>query len=139
MLVNTSYHSLEISRKIDALVGKPYTLLERLQIGGTGSPPFDILESSLEIRNLLILDQNRNRCNVEIRPGGIIVGFRSLLESYALVIPYYKLSLLKGDLGVCTLHMEHHFLRLSIDTRATQKFVVRLLGLKAAANNTGPE
>jgi hypothetical protein len=131
MLSNVTYKNSEITRKIETLVGKPFTLKERLRLGGVGSPPFVIRESSFEIRNLLILDNNRNRCNIELRPGGIIIGFRSLLESYALVIPFYKLSILKGDLGVCTLHIDHHFMRLETDTRATQKFLVRILNAKA--------
>lgn len=131
MLCNVTYSNPEQKRKIDNLVNKPFTLKERLRMGGIGSPPFTIREGSLEIRNLLVLDNNRNRCNIELRPGGIIVGFRSLLESYALVIPYYKLSIIKGDLGVFTLHMDHHFIRLEADTKATQKFLARILNLKA--------
>ena len=136
MLVNVTYNNPKITRKIENLVGKTYTLTQRLKMGGVVSPPFVIRESSLEIRNLLVLDNNRNRCNIELRPGGIIIGFRSLLESYALVIPYYKLSILKGDLGVCTLHIDHHFMRLEIDTKATQKFLTRILDLKTSFNSS---
>jgi hypothetical protein len=139
MLTNVTYSNPEITRKIDSLVGKPFTLKERIRMGGVGSPPFVIRESSLEIRNLLILDNNRNRCNIELRPGGIIIGFRSLLESFVLAIPYYKLSILKGDLGVCTLHIDHHFMRLETDTRATQKFLVRILNAKAAFSPSTPK
>ena len=139
MLTNVTYSNPEITRKIDSLVGKPFTLKERIRMGGVGSPPFVIRESSLEIRNLLILDNNRNRCNIELRPGGIIIGFRSLLESFVLAIPYYKLSILKGDLGVCTLHIDHHFMRLETDTRATQKFLVRILNAKAAFSHSTPK
>lgn len=138
MLTNVTYSNPEITRKIDTLVGKPFTLKDRIRLGGVGSPPFVIRESSLEIRNLLLLDSNRNRCNIELRPGGIIIGFRSLLESFALVIPYYKLSILKGDLGVCTLHIDHHFMRLETDTRATQKFLVRILNAKATFGSSTP-
>jgi hypothetical protein len=139
MLTNVTYSNPEITRKIESLVGKPFTLKDRIRLGGVGSPPFVIRESSLEIRNLLLLDNNRNRCNIELRPGGIIIGFRSLLESFALIIPYYKLSILKGDLGVCTLHIDHHFMRLETDNRATQKFLVRILNTKAAyAPGTSP-
>lgn len=137
MLVNVSYHNPEIRRKIDALVGLPYLLRQRWKLGGIGSPRLIIRESSSEIRNLLLLDNNRNTCNIELRPGGIILGFRSLLESYALVIPYFKLSLLKGDLGVYTLHIDQHFVRVEADTRAAQQFFVKMLRLKADWQATG--
>ena len=138
MLANVSYNNPEITRKTDALVGRPYTLRQRWDLGGIGSPRLVIRESSPEIRNLLLLDNNRDTCNIELRPGGIILGFRSLLESYALVIPYYKLGILKGDLGVYTVHMDHHFVRVEADTRAAQKFFVKMLGIKAAQYSPGP-
>ena len=98
MLLNVSYNNKQISRKIDAEVGKPFSLKERIKLGGIGSSKLIITETSVQIHNLLILDNNRNQCNIEMRPNGILVGFRSLLESYVLVIPYYKLSLYKGKI-----------------------------------------
>jgi hypothetical protein len=138
MLANVTYNNPELARKTDALVGRPYTLRQRWELRGIGSPRLVIRECSPEIRNLLLLDNNRDTCNIELRPGGIILGFRSLLESYALVIPYYKLGILKGDLGVYTLHMDHHFVRVEADTRAAQKFFVKMLGVKADQYSPGP-
>ena len=138
MLANVTYNNPEITRKTDILVGKPYTLRQRWDLKGIGSPRLVIRESSPEIRNLLLLDNNRDTCNIELRPGGIILGFRSLLESYALVIPYYKLGILKGDLGVYTVHMDHHFVRVETDTKAAQKFFIKILGIKAGLQTPGP-
>ncbi|HSR60078.1 MAG TPA: hypothetical protein VLL47_04950 [Robiginitalea sp.] len=139
MLANVSYNNPEVCLKIDALVGKPFTLRERWNMGGIGSPRLVIRESSAEIRNLLLLDNNRNTCNIELRPGGIILGFRSLLESFALIVPYYKLSILKGDLGVYTIHKDQYFVRVEADTRAAQQFFVKMLGLKAVWQAPGSE
>jgi hypothetical protein len=131
MLLNVSYNNQEITRKIDAEVGKPFTLKKRWALGGVGSPQLFITETSIEIRNLLILDNNRDHCNIEIRPKGIIVGFRSLLESFALVIPFYKLSIYKGDLAVYSIYRDHHFIKVRSDTKAVQKFFRKLLDYKA--------
>ena len=68
MLLNVSYNNKDFTRKIDAEVGKPFTLKERWRLNGVGSPPMTITETSVEIRNLLILDNNRDRCNIEMRP-----------------------------------------------------------------------
>lgn len=139
MLVNVSYSNAELDREIDARVGKPFPLRTRLAMNGIGSPKLIIRQTSAEIRNLLLLDNNRDACNIELRPKGIILRFRSLLETYALVIPYYKLSLYKGDLGVYTVHTDHHFVRVEADTKAVQRFFVKLLGQKAENHPQGPE
>lgn len=138
MLVNVSYNNPELRRKIDDLVGKPFTLRERWELKGIGSPKLIITGSSVEIHNLLILDNNRDSCNIELRPKGIIVRFRSLLETYGLIIPYYKLTLYKGDIGVYSVHVDNHFIRVQADTKAIQKFFVRLLGYKADQTPEGP-
>ncbi len=138
MLVNVSYTNRELDRRIEELVGKPFPLKQRWAMNGIGSPKLIIREASVEIRNLLLLDNNRDSCNIEMRPGGIILRFRSLLETFGLVIPYYKLTLYKGDLGVYTVHSDHHFVRVEADTKAVQKFFVKLLGYKADQQPPAP-
>jgi len=130
MLVNVSYNNKELTRKIDDAVGKPFPIKERWNMGGIGSPKLFITETSVEIRNLLILDNNVNCCNIELRPKGIIVRFRSLLETFALVIPFYKLTIYKGDFAVYSVYRDHHFIKVRADTKAIQKFFKKLLNYK---------
>lgn len=139
MLVNVSYNNKEITRKIDEELGKPFTLKERWAMGGIGSPKLIVTETSVEIRNLLILDNGRNTCNIEMRPKGIVVGFRSLLESYALIIPYYKLTIYKGDASVYSIYRDHYFIKVESDTKAVQKFFRKLLDYKADNSPTSIE
>ena len=127
MLLNVSYNRRDITRKVDEEVGKPFTLKDRWALGGIGSPKLFITESSLEIRNLLLLDNNIDCCNIELRPKGIIVRFRALLESYALVIPFYKLTIYKGDFAVYSVYRDHHFIKVKSDTKAIQKFFKKIL------------
>ncbi|PRX53739.1 hypothetical protein [Flagellimonas meridianipacifica] len=131
MLLNVSYNDKKITQKIDAEVGKPFTLKERFALGGIGSPKLNITETSLEIQNLLILDNNLNTCNIEMRPKGIIVRFRSLLETYGLVIPYYKLTIYKGDFAVYSIYRDQYFIKVKSDTKAIQKYFKKLLDYKA--------
>ena len=131
MLVNVSYNNKAITNKVDEAVGKPFPLKERWTMGGIGSPKLIITETSVEIRNLLILDNNRDTCNIEMRPKGIIVRFRSLLETFALVIPYYKLSLYKGEASVYSVYRDLYFIKVASDTKAVQKYFVKILGYKA--------
>ncbi|MDT0607971.1 hypothetical protein [Croceitalea rosinachiae] len=131
MLLNVSYNDKKVTKKIDDEVGKPFTLKERFKLGGIGSPKLEIAEASIEIRNLLILDNNANICNIEMRPKGIIVGFRSLLESYALIIPHYKLVIYKGDFAIYSIYRDNYFIKVKSDTKAIQKFFKKLLDFKA--------
>lgn len=130
MLCNVSYNNKEITRKVDQEVGKPFTLKERWAMKGIGSPKLFIAETSIEIRNLLILDNNTDSCNIEMRPKGIIVRFRSLLETFALVIPFYKLSLTKSDLGYYSIKRDHYFIKVKSDSKAIQKFFKKMMDFK---------
>ncbi|WP_112379717.1 hypothetical protein [Flagellimonas maritima] len=131
MLLNVSYNNRKITKKIDEAVGKPFTLKERFALKGIGSPKLFITEASVEIQNLLILDNNLNVCNIEMRPKGIVVRFRSLLETFGLIIPYYKLTIYKGDLAIYSIYRDHYFIKVKSDTKAIQKYFRKLLDYKA--------
>lgn len=121
MLLNVSHNDKKISRKIDDELGKSFPLMERFKMRGIGSPKLILTSSSPQISNLMMLDNNRNICNVEMRPKGIIVGFRSKLESYALIIPYYKLVIFKGKSEEYAIYKDDYFFK--IEARAKDKSV----------------
>ena len=131
MLLNVSYTDKNVTKKIDEAVGKPFPIRERFAMGGIGSPKLHITEASIDIYNLLILDNNLNTCNIEIRPKGIIVRFRSLLETYGLIIPYYKLNVYKGDMAIHSIYIDHYFIKVKSDTKVAQKFFRKLLDHRA--------
>ncbi len=139
MLVNVSYTNKKLSQKINEEVGKPFTLKERFALGGIGSPKLFVTATSVEIQNLLILDNATNSCNIELRPKGIILRFRSLLETYALVIPFYKLTIYKGDIGIYSIFKDHYYIKVRADTKAIQKFFKKLLDYKADNTPTSIE
>lgn len=131
MLLNVSYNDNTIREKIDAEVGKPFSLKKRWSMGGIGSSKLFITQTSLNIHNLLVLDQNLNTCNVELRPQGIIVRFRSLLETYALVIPFYKLKIYKGKAEEYSIYKDESLIKILADTKAIHKFFSKINILKA--------
>jgi hypothetical protein len=136
MLLNVSYNEPDIKEKIETAVGKPFSLRERWAKGGIGSSKLVITQTSVDIHNLLILDNNRNTCNIELRPKGIILRFRSLLETYALVIPYYKLILYKGKAQEYSVYKDKQFIKVEADTKTTFKFFSKLSAEKV--NNKLP-
>ena len=132
MLANVSYNNKAQREAIDTSVGKPFTLLQRIKLGGVGSPKLYVTSSSKEIDVLFLLDHNENSCNIELRPKGIILRFRSLLETYALVVPYYKLTLFKGTSGSYSVHFEHHKVKISAQSEPVRVFFKKIQHQKAA-------
>lgn len=136
MLLNVSYNEPKVKEKIETTVGQPFSLRERWAKGGIGSSKLVISQTSIDIHNLLVLDNNRNTCNIELRPKGIIIRFRSLLETYALVIPYYKLNLYKGKSQEYSIYKDKQFVKVIAVSKATFKFFSKLSAEKA--NNQLP-
>ena len=141
MLLNVSYNNPEIRRKIDAEVGAPFSLRERIKQRGIGIGHLIITDSSIQVQNLLALDKYRNKCNIELRPNGIIIGFRALLDSYGLVIPYWKLNLYKGRSEEYSFYRDNYFIK--IEAKAKDKkvhnFIKRILAEKLAQAPTNVE
>ncbi len=127
MLLNVSYNNPEIKEKIDREVGKTLTLVDRFKLKGSGSPRLIITTVSIDIHNLLILDNNRNTCNIEIRPNGIIVRFRSLLETYALVIPFWKLKIYKGKAQEYSIYRDNYFIKVEAKDQNVHDFFKKLI------------
>lgn len=97
MIKKVSTRNKDVEKEIEELVGKSYSLMERLKMGGNGSPRLIVVDASNSIKELFEKDSYRNVCNIELRPGGIVVGFRAKLETYAWCIPYYKLLLFQNE------------------------------------------
>lgn len=138
MLLNVSYNKKDITQKINQAVGKPFSLIERFRRKGIGSTKLIITQTSQQISELLALDNNRNQCNVEMRPNGIIVGFRSILESYALIIPYHKLVMYKGKSDEYSIYMDNYFIKFQAGKKDTliHNFVRKILDAKTDQSTT---
>ena len=131
MLRNVSYKNDKQQNEINEFVGKPFSLLERLKQKGIGLGKLIIIKASKEIENLLVLDQNINQCNIERRPNGIIIYFRVLLETYALIIPYYKLVVFKVDSDIYTFHIDHRMIKIKVNNKKNHEFIRYILNEKA--------
>jgi len=126
MLLNLSYNEPLIKNKVNSLIGSPFSLKERWCKKGVGSPRLLIEETSINIHNLLVLDQNLNFCNIELRPKGIIIRFRSLLETYGLIIPYYKLKLYKGKAQQYSVYNDSSFIKIQAVKKETHLFFKKI-------------
>ncbi len=138
MIKNLSYNSKKINILLLELVGRPFSFIERLKLGGIGSNKLVIADASKEIVELLRLDNNVNYCNIEIRKNGLIIRFRSLLETYGLIIPYYKLIIYKGESNIYSLYKDTNYIKFFVDNKSTSLFMKKIIRLKTDyLNKTG--
>jgi len=105
MLLQMEGRSPSQNKQINDLIGKPYSLYERITFRGTGSPRFIIEQASSEIADLLNLNVDTNYSNISLRPKGIALGFQVQQKAWAWIIPYRKLTLFKNA-GRLTIHAE---------------------------------
>ena len=133
MLKNVSYNNSKIKSEINDVLGNPFTIFERIKLRGVGSPKYIISQTDSIITNLLNLDNNTNQCNIELRPKGIIVSFRSLLETYALIIPFYKLKLFKGQSNVYSIYIDKYFIKILAKNKSQHDFIKKINKLKSTS------
>ena len=131
MLKNLSYNCKKTKDLLIDRVGKPLTLFERLKIGGNGSDKLIITDASNDIVELLKLDNNINQCNIEIRSNGIILRFRALLETYGLVIPFYKMVIYKGEKKIYSIYIDNQYIKFLADKKSIHSFIKKIHRLKS--------
>ncbi len=135
MIKNLSYNSKKNRTILSEIVGRPFSFIERIRLNGIGSGKLIIIDASEEIVELLRLDNNINYCNIELRTNGIIIRFRSLLETYGLIIPFYKLVIYKGESKIYSFYKDKYYIKFMADNKKTSLFVKKIVGLKIKFQN----
>ena len=96
-LYNITYKNKETEKEINAEMGKPFGLIEKLKLGGIGSRRMIIENFSEDIKNLALQVSGIQYANIELRPNGIIVHINQGIYTHAWTIPYFRLSVFNGD------------------------------------------
>ncbi|MEC7004767.1 MAG: hypothetical protein VXZ14_02285 [Bacteroidota bacterium] len=96
-LYNITYKNKETEKEINAEMGKPFGLIEKLKLGGIGSRRMIIENFSEDIKNLALKVSGIQYANIELRPNGIIVHINQGIYTHAWTIPYFRLSVFNGD------------------------------------------
>lgn len=133
MLLNISEDFSSKKKEIDAKVGKPFTLAERKEWEGTSISNLFITSASIDIYNLLVLNEGKSTCAIELRPKGIIISFRSKDASYASVIPFFKLRIYKGKAEEYSLYKDQEFIKIWADKTDPElhKFIKKVRNFKS--------
>jgi len=131
MLKNLSYKDPQIEKQINLLVGEEFSLMKKLKLKGAGSRKLYIKKCDNEIYDLLRNNYELSVCNIEIRPKGIIIYIKSNLETYGLIIPYYKLVIFKVGDEDYTINADTNFLKIRIKSRSDHGFMKKINSQKA--------
>ena len=87
MILNVSYNDPKITRTLNTELGPAYSMLQRIKLGGTGSPRLIIHDCSEHFNEYLHHSSDLPYANIELRPRGLLLRFRYLLETMAWLLP----------------------------------------------------
>ena len=96
-LYNITYKNKETEKEINAEMGKPFGLIEKLRLGGIGSRRMIIENFSEDLKNLTLKVSGIQYANIELRPNGVIIHINQGIYTHAWTIPYFRLSIFNGD------------------------------------------
>jgi len=93
MLINITYANKKTDKQIADVVGRAYTLREKIKMRGIGTSKMQIIDASAKMAELLNISVDTKFCYFELRTKGLIIGFQSTLKTYVWAIPFYSLSI----------------------------------------------
>lgn len=109
-------------------------------MGGIGSRRMLIKSASPELWQWLNRQNTAKYCYLELRPYGVIVHFRSILETFAWVVPYRHLSVFRNGKQI-DLHAAGHFMHLTgiNNFTADYAFLKKMLDLQQSWRAAHPD
>jgi len=97
MILDSTHTNKEHKNIINDLVGKPYSFIESLKMGGIGSKRMIIEDVSPNLKQYINSVADINYANIEMRSGGVIMYINKGLKNFTWVIPYYQLVIYKTN------------------------------------------
>jgi len=130
MILNTTHYNSEHKQIITDLIGSPFSLVQKLKLGGIGSKRMIIDDVSQNMMSMMNKVSDLNYANIELRPKGILVMINQGLKNFTWIIPYYQLVIYKTNDS--SIHAQGRFVRFrnSKTFKENKKFFDKLLDEK---------
>ena len=109
MIFNTTHTNEDYTIQSNALLGKLFSLLEKIKLKGVGSGRLIIAELSEKLKSNQKQFNELDYANIELRPNGILIHFTNRLARFSWCIPYYKLVVYNSS--VFSIHAEGSFIK----------------------------
>lgn len=84
LILNISYNDPRVKRALEAECGPPFGFWQGVRRGGVGSPRFELVDAPAALLEAVDRPDDRGFCSLEMRPRGLVVRFRSRLETLAV-------------------------------------------------------
>jgi hypothetical protein len=97
VILDSTHPNKEHKQIIKDLIGKSFSFVESLKMGGVGSKRMIIEEASPNMQQYLNLVSDINYANIEMRSDGILIYINKGLKNYTWIIPYYQMVIYKTN------------------------------------------
>lgn len=130
MIFLNNHNDKDIRDEINAMVGHPYSFMERLKMGGNGCSRLYVEEYSPKFSKHFGESQDRKTINIELRENGILVYINNKVNNYVWVIPYYRLNIYQTK--TFSIYADGAFIKVKKDSvfPMNKKFVDKLMQLR---------
>mgnify|MGYP006157127331 CR=1 FL=1 len=134
MIFNTTYYNKDATTTINDLLGKSYSFIKAIKLGGVGSKRMIIDAVSPGFLKVINLVSDINYGNIELREKGIIVHINKGLKNFSWAIPYYQLHTYKTE-GF-SIHAHGNFVRFKNDKllKENRTFIAKIINSKIENN-----
>lgn len=134
MIFNTTYNNKDAAATMNEVLGKSYSFIKAIKLGGVGSKRMVIDAVSPGFLKVINSVSDINYGNIELREKGIIVHINKGLKNYSWPIPYYQLHTYKTE-GF-SIHAHGNFVRFKNDKllKENKSFIAKIINSKIENN-----
>ena len=126
MIFKTTYKDKDVIVSMNQLVGRPFSLIQKLKKKGVGSPRILVDDVSVGLVEFINQNPYLTYINIELRPKGIVVYFNKKSQTWAWCIPFYHLSVYKSKR--LSIHAQGH--KLTLRKTGSLSFIQKMLSAK---------
>ena len=131
MILSANKNTKEFNKTLTNLVGKKFSLLERIRMGGIGSGKLIVSEYSTNLQPCFGNQQDTKFVIAEVCEKGLIIYIKNAINDYVWLIPYYQLSLFKST--HYSIHSNGNFVKVdlkSLEQQNNMSFIKKLEQLR---------
>lgn len=130
MIFNTTYNNQDYDDESALLVGKKFSIFERIKLGGIGSGRLVIEKTSSKLNIGKLKFSEIDYGNIELRPKGVIIHYTRKLERFSWIIPYYRLVIYNTQFF--SIHANGNFIQFlkNKNYNDNKKFINRMVEIK---------